>query len=178
MDLLIILQIITIVIALLSVLINYLLTIRENGKKNFLSYTTNHRLKSLLTVREKVAIILNLTNPITIAEIKKEKEKGYIKNLLQKLLDLEMILKRIYTEEEELLILANQLCILAIEFYEKDDKSLINQISLKSNEFKSQFSIYDTTDWEFIKAQSKGKFFDNEEFVTFYDRYRKQFLNK
>lgn len=176
MDTIIILQIVTIVISVISIFINYSLTVRENSKNNFLNYTTNHRLSTLLTVREKVATIINLTTPITIIKIKEENEKGYIKELLQNLCEFEMILKKIYTEEEELLSMANQLCHLAIKFYDEDDKLLINQIELISNKFKYLFSIYDTADWEFIKAQTRGKFFDNEEFLDFYNTYKNKFL--
>lgn len=65
---------------------------------------------------------------------------------------------------------------LATEYFQKRaDIELINSITEKTNKLKYLYSIYETTDWEFIKKQTYGKPMDNEEFLKTYEKYKLKF---
>lgn len=178
MDIMIILQIITIAISVLSMGLALITTLRENSKNNFLKYTTQQRLKDMCDVRRIIANIITLSSPLSIREVIAGKEKSYIRTLIQASSELEMIFKSIYEEEQEIILLVGQLVAKAILFYKSNDVNVGKEIENDIIELKNLFSIYDTANWEFIKAQTKGKFSDNNEFLILYDKYMKAFSKK
>jgi light-regulated signal transduction histidine kinase (bacteriophytochrome) len=177
MDPIIILQFITIALSVISIFTNTYITINENRKRNFLELTTKHRLANMLDTRKKVATILTLTAPLTIMEIKRNADTTYIRNILQVSLEFELIFKVIYEEEHEIMLIAQNLVRNAVKFYENNIPDIGKLIEEDRNKLKILFSIYDTTDWEFIKEQTKGKLFDNKEWLKKYEEYKDKFIS-
>lgn len=176
MDIVIVLQVITVIISITSIVINVILTVKQNSIKHFLNYTTNFRINTLLKVHTKMITLLNLINPVIINSYSDTDKKDYLRGLYDASLEIELIYKEIYSEEFEMVILIRELTDLATEYFQKRaDIELINSITEKTNKLKYLYSIYETTDWEFIKKQTYGKPMDNEEFLKTYEKYKLKF---
>lgn len=95
MDIMITLQIITVVISISSIIINVILTIKENSIKHFLNYTTNFRINTLLNVRANMITLLNLTNPLIINSYPVSDRKIYLRELYDSSLEIELALYKL-----------------------------------------------------------------------------------
>lgn len=176
MDIVIVLQVITMIISVSSIVINVILTVKENSKKHFLNYTTNFRINTLLNVRTKMIALLNLTNPVIINSYSNADKKDYLRELYDASMEIELIYKEIYSEEFEMVILIKKLTGLATEYFQnRSDIELIDSIREVTSKLKYLYSIYETTDWEFIKKQTYGKPMDNKEFLETYEKYKSEF---
>lgn len=176
MDIVIVLQVITVIVSVSSIVISVILTVKENSVKHFLNYTTNFRINTLLKVRTKMITLLNLTNPVIINSYSDADKKDYLRELYDASLEIELIYKEIYSEEFEMVILIRELTVLATEYFQnRGDIELINSIRETTNKLKYLYSIYETTDWEFIKKQTYGKPMDNKEFLETYEKYKVKF---
>ena len=100
MDIVIILQIITMGISLFTLIFNAVITINENRKKNYLDLTTAYRIQVLTKTRELMSNIVTLANPMVCRNAVSNKE--YIKEIVKVKADLDIILKDINEEELEL----------------------------------------------------------------------------
>lgn len=170
------LQIITVVISISSIIINVILTIKENSIKHFLNFTTNFRINTLLNVRANMITLLNLTNPLIINSYPVSDKKIYLRELYDSSLEIELVFKEIYSEEFEMIVLIRDLTSLATDFFlKRDNIELINSIKDITDKLKYLYSIYETTDWEFIKKQTYGKPMDNKEFLETYALYKCKF---
>ena len=79
MDIVIVLQVITVIISITSIVINVILTVKQNSIKHFLNYTTNFRINTLLKVRTKMITLLNLINPVIINSYSDTDKKDYLR---------------------------------------------------------------------------------------------------
>ncbi len=175
MDIVIILQIITIGISLITLVSNAVITINENRKKNYLDLTTSYRIEVLTKTRELMSNIVTLANPMVCRNAAGNNE--YIKELVKIKTDLDIILKDINEEELELKKLVGDIVGDVYNYLNNPDLEKEEYINHKLEKLLYLYSIYDSADWKFIKMQSTGKIFDNKEWLEFYEHYKNKFPN-
>ncbi len=91
---------------------------------------------------------------------------------------IEVVFKNIYSQEKTFIDKANSL-VGALSDYLNDKTDITLQNLLQNrNEFYKIYSIYDLSDWRFIKAQSIGKEIDSEDFDRIYENTEKTFNEK
>ncbi len=80
--------------------------------------------------------LLSLTNPVIINSYSDSDKKNYLRELYDSSLEIELIYKKIYSEEFEMVILIRELTGLATEYFEnRDNIELINSIKEITNKF-------------------------------------------
>ena len=174
MNSLLILQVFTIFISFATLVVNIYLTKYENKKRNFLQYTTKHRVNEIIHLRNIVSTILTLTSP-EIIQHNKDYNYSCIQKLINSAYNLSMIFKIIYDEEREILLLINSMVINSIKLYRNDDVSIVEKLNADSKRLLHLYTAYDTANWEFIKGQSKGYLWDDNEFLRYYNKYKPKF---
>lgn len=176
MNIVVALQIVTVIISVFSIIINVFLTIRENNVKHFLHYTTGFRINNLINVRKKMISLLNLTNPIIIDSYGMDEYKDYLTAVFDSSTEIELIFKDIYEEELEMVRLIRNLVNLSQQYFTNRTNDVLKRSIIDiRNKLKYLYSIYETTDWEFIKKQTRGHIMDNKEFLETYDVYKHKF---
>lgn len=178
MSIVVILQILTVIISISSIIVNVKLTKSENSIKHFLHYTTKFRINNLLNVRMKMVSLLNCSNPVIIESYSADELKGFLKEIYDSSTEIELIFKKIYSEEQEMMTLIRRLVDLSVRYFtDRDNASLKQSIYGVREELMYLYSIYETSDWEFIKKQTYGRTMDNEEFIETYNKYKQEFEN-
>lgn len=175
MDIVIILQIITMGISLFTLIFNAVITINENRKKNYLDLTTAYRIQVLTKTRELMSNIVTLANPMVCRNAVGNKE--YIKEIVKVKADLDIILKDTNEEELESKNLVGDIVRDVYIFFNDPNLEKEEMINCKLRRLLYLYSIYDSADWKFIKMQSTGKIFDNKEWLEFYEHYKNKFPN-
>lgn len=173
MDIVIILQIVNIGVLLFTLFINIIVTINENRKKNYLDSTTSYRIKVMTETRELMSDFIVLSTPLVIRHVNNNNE--YIKEIVKIKADLDIILKDINKEELELKKLVEEIVDDAYKYLNNNDIEKEETINNKIKKLLYLYSIYDSTDWKFIKKQSTGKIFDNKEWLKIYEHYKSKF---
>ena len=164
-----ILQVLTIVVSVSSLVFTLLSSIRENNKKNYIKVVTEQRLKNKSIVRENTKNLLAYSNPHTIQLLTADT----MLKCAESAAAIETVLKALYSEDNEVLISVNNLV-----------SEIAKQVSDGNNEqaliaarerLTREFSIYDLADWRFIKQQANGRKSDSDEFDEIYRKTRQDY---
>lgn len=170
MDLVVlILQIVTILVSVGSLLFNLLTTVKENRKKNYIKVVTEQRLKNKAIIRDNVKTLLEWSNEYAIDLF----DEVALKQCLQSVSALETVLKSVYPEDCNLLNSANELLKSLSQSYLKCGSG--DSVALARQNLLKEYSIYDLADWKFIKNQSYGTKIDSDEFDKLYKAVRTEF---
>ena len=164
-----ILQIVTIIVSVSTLVFNLVSTRLENSKKNYIKVVTEQRLKNKSIVRENVTNLLAYSNIQTLCFLNEESLKKSVLSAAA----IETVLKDVYPEDNCVLIASNNLIA-----------EMAKQINVGNNEqavssarekLLYEFSVYDLADWRFIKKQANGKKFDGNDFDEIYLNTRKEY---
>ena len=161
-----ILQIVTILVSISSLIFNLLSNARENNKKNYIQVVTEQRLKNKSIVRENIKNMLAYSNPHTLNFVNSET----VKKIAESSAAIETVLKGLYPEDNMVLTSANNL-VSEIAKQVSDGNNEQGVITAREK-LLYEFSVYDLADWRFIKQQSSGKKSDSAEFDKIYRKTR------
>ena len=167
-----ILQIVTISVSVVSLTLNLLSTMRENNKKNYLKVVTEQRIKNKTIVRENIKNLLAYSNAHSLNVLTDET----IKKSAESAAGIETVLKDVYPEDKRVLSAVNNLVCEMAKHVDSGENE--QAIANAREEVLREFSIYDLADWKFIKLQANGKKTDSEEFDKIYGDIREQYSKK
>ena len=164
-----VLQIVTILVSVSSLAFNLITTKSENNKKNYLKVVTEQRLKNKAIVRESVTNLLAYSNTQTLCFLNKDTLTKSVESAAA----IETVLKDMYPEDSCVLVAANNL----VAEMAKQISSGNNEqaVSVSREKLLYEFSVYDLSDWRFIKKQATGKKIDANEFDEIYRNTRKDY---
>ncbi|MCH5142437.1 MAG: hypothetical protein J1G07_01815 [Clostridiales bacterium] len=164
-----ILQIVTILVSVSSLVFNLLSARLENNKKNYIKVVTEQRLKNKSIVRESVKILLAYSNIQTLNLLNEE----ILSKSVESAAAIETVLKDIYPEDNRVLIATNNL----IDEMAKQINAGNNEqaVLIAREKLQYEFSVYDLADWRFIKKQSNGKKIDGNDFDEIYRNTRNEY---
>ena len=165
-----ILQIVTITISVTSIVVNILLTRKENMKKHYLEIVTKQRIANKEAVRNAGTILLQMSNEAVLPYLDEHK----LFDCSKANATISSVLKVLYKEDKEVLDASNSLLMSLRQYLElnKKDSSEV----LKNRElFLKCLSIYDLADWRFIKSQSSGNTKNSQDFDKIYEDVKKNY---
>ena len=166
-----ILQIVTILVSISSLVFNLVSAIRENNKKNYIKVVTEQRLKNKIIVRENVKDLLAYTNTHTLGLLTDET----LKKCAESEASIETVLKNLYPEDNAVI---NSVHNLILEIAKQiTDGNNEQALGIAREKLLMEFSIYDLADWRFIKQQANGKKTDSEDFDKIYRKVSEQYNN-
>ena len=158
-----ILQIITIVISIYSIVTTFVLTTRENKKKHYLEIVTHQRLKNKTVVQNNAITLLTYSDENTVDLLNEER----IVKCAEAVSAISAVLKKSYKEDLSVINSAEEL-LKAIKTKQKEE------ILAKREIFYKSYSTYDLADWRFIKSQASGLKKDSKEFNDIYEETNNQ----
>lgn len=161
-----ILQIVTIVVSVMSIGINSFIIIFQSRKKNYLDFVTRQRQSNMLQLRETAAVVLSLAAPESVETFRKSGDASFVPKLLKSAFDIELLLKRCYKPEAELLEEQKKLVDGAIAFFGGAENLYAGAMA----KYKYLVSVYDHADWRFLKKQVSGKAIDSDEYFRIYKK--------
>ena len=150
MEIVYILQIVTICITALTLVINVLITVLTNKQKNYNEIITNSRLEFMLRNRDNATRFIAEAKNIVLNP-KWRNNVLDLKPLYTHFEQICMALKPYNTIDEEIIAAGNRI----IELTEQAvlSKSLNEELPETIKEFARLVNIYDDADWKFIKQQ-------------------------
>ena len=165
-----ILQVITILISVSSLIFNLVVTTRENNKKQYVKVVTNQRLNNKSIIRDNVKVLLSNSNTFALALL----DEQALKQCIASVAAVETVLKPVYKEDNALLGAMNELIKeLHVHLDNKNNEECVQ--AARQNLF-NEYSVYDLADWRFIKKQAHGNHYDSDDFEKIYVATRKEFL--
>lgn len=162
-----VLQIVTILVSITSLLISFISTFVENKKKNYIKVVTEQRLKNKETVRKSVSDLLCASHPCILSQF----DESSLKNCCAYASEIESVLKRFYKEDAAVL---NAVDLLLASLQQWSQKAIPqDKVERARKTLLYEYSVYDYSDWQFIKSQSNGKQFGSNDFDTIYAQSKK-----
>ena len=172
MDIVIILQIITIAISVISMVLGIVNVISENNKARYLEIVTTNRIANKKKVQDAASRILTVTQEALLSE----SNMAAVKEAAGALSEMSVVLKDVYPQENKLLELGRKLVSDYKAFVDhKNDAEYQNKVLQSRQEFYIAFSIYDLADWRFIKNQFSGKKASAKDFDDIYEDTQREY---
>ncbi|MCH5165015.1 MAG: hypothetical protein J1G01_01270 [Clostridiales bacterium] len=165
-----ILQVVTILISVSSLVFNLIITTRENNKKQYVKVVTAQRLSNKEIIRDNVRILLSNSNAYALRLF----DEQTLKQCVTSAAAIETVLKTIYNEDNAVLVAVNEL-IKELAAYLDSENNAESVQSARQNLF-NEYSVYDLSDWRFIKKQAHGNSYDSADFIQIYDATRKEYF--
>lgn len=157
-----VLQIVTILVSVTSLVVSFVSTLVENNKKNYIKVVTEQRLKNKESLRKGVSEILCLSHPCVLSAFDEES----MKKCCACASEIESVLKRFYKEDATVLNAVDGL--LDSLRQRLNGANSIDAVTEKRKQLLYGYSVYDFSDWQFIKSQANGKRFESGDFDTIY----------
>lgn len=159
-----ILQIVTIVVSVISMVLGVLNTLRENRRTHYIEIVTAQRLRNKEKIQQAAKTIMQYTDSAVISQ----SDANCVLMCAEAAAEISVVLKNIYPEENYLIKQA-EVVVSELNKYlnsvTKEEKDLMEARA----EFYKQFSIYDLSDWKFIKSQAYGDATDSDDFDKIYN---------
>lgn len=165
----IVLQVLTIAISVVSMILTVVNTVRENGKKNYIKVVTAQRLENKRCVRDSAQTLLELTHEAALEHA----DSNTVQECISSLTKIMVILKEVYAQEHEMIGCGEKLISSLKAYIEKTGTK--DDVAAARARFYELFSIYDFADWEFIKLQSRGKHRDSRDFDIVYGEIKQMY---
>jgi predicted GNAT family N-acyltransferase len=170
-----VLQIITVVFSVISVIVNVLISNSQLYKQNFIKVETE-QWKELY---KKNLLALSKVYALTSPDIANDEVQASIKEALYYSAELKFTLKEIYYEEAELISVMEDIIKLSIQNLKSSSKKTCRELKMAREKFYFLGTIYDKANLEFILSQAKGRRFNSLDFIKIYNRVRRRFeLNR
>lgn len=167
----IVLQVVTILVSITSLVVNFISTMQENKKKNYIKIVTEQRLKNKTIVRDNVATLLSYAGEYYFSNFDKE----YFRDCCKCASNIETVLKRFYKEDIALLNSVENLLQAFKVLLETGDST---NVESERKNLLYEFSLYDLADWQFIKVQSSGSTYDSDDFDDIYSKLKNKYPQK
>ena len=169
----IIVWIISLISICLPLWINYL----ENKKNRYTRIITAQTLSNFLFVRENSSLLATLTKPEVIAEAKLRGDTEYKFKVIHAMCNIEVQLKYCFPQECYIIALIRKLCKLSIEYYDSPSDEAEKQLRKIGDIFYKKISVYDYSDWKYIKEQAREKAYtkDSPEFFDIHEEQIRKF---
>ena len=164
-----VLQIVTILVSITSLVVGFVSSFVENKKTHYIKVVTDQRLKNKELVRKSISALLCESHPCILSQF----NETSLKSCCAYAADIESVLKRFYKEDVTVLKTVDRLL-----------DSLRNRLlkSISAEEVEQarkallyEYSVYDFSDWQFIKSQSSGKQRGSDDFDMIYAQTKKDF---
>ena len=172
-----ILQIITIVVSVFSVISTVVVNLITNKSNNVSNIVANQRLSFLQEYRKKSSLLLALCSPSILAE----KKNDYLeRQIILTSYELKNIFKGCYEEERVILNKIDAVVNIAMRFRKNPENTELQAILEQANaELFQVINVYDLAYWRFIIDQSSGKKYKVDDFDKYYvDAERRYGLKK
>lgn len=171
----VLIQIIASSVSLTGIVLGFVFTWIENKRSRYIEIITNQTIKNMLFLRENAAMFSVLTRPEIIKGDGND-IKNYKFQLMQASVNIEAIMKYRFDKERDMINLVRRLTKLCLAYYEKSSDELSQEIKLLNNEFYMSMTVYDYSDWQYIKAQAKTRpYKDFPDYDIIYDNQKKLF---
>ncbi len=165
-----ILQIITILISVSSLVLNLIITTHKNNKQQYVKVVTAQRLNNKEIVRDNVKVLISSSNACALKML----DDQILKQCIMSEAAIETVLKSFYKEDNSLLSAVQELVKALSEYLNGNGNS--DSIESARQKLSNEFSIYDLSDWRFIKKQAHGNSYDSADFDKIYEATRKELL--
>jgi hypothetical protein len=166
----ILIAIITNCIAIITLTTNIILTIFEKRKERNANIITKFTMDNMVLVRSSASKISVYTNPYCIKEAVDSGNKNYKHNLLMQVMHIEYVMKHIYKQEVEIIESLRRLTNIAFKYYDTLNEELTISLFKQEKEFRYLISLYDYSDWLYVKSQAVSG--NRKDFNDFDDIYR------
>lgn len=163
------LQILTILVSVASLIISFVSSLQENKKKNYIKVVTEQRLKNKEIVRDNVSKLLSASHYCNLMNL----DYNSLKSCCQNASNVETVLKRFYNEDLSLLKAIDELLLSLQKWLEKDTS--LSKVEEVRTRLLYEFSVYDYSDWNFIKTQYAGNHLDSEVFDEIYSKTKQSY---
>lgn len=168
-------QIIASSASLIGIILGFVVTWLQNKRSRYIEIITNQTIKNMLFLRENAAMFSALTRPEIIKDDGND-IRNYKFQLMQASVNIEAIMKYRFDKERYIINLVRKLTKLCLNYYEEPSDELSQEIKLLNNEFYTLMTVYDYSDWQYIKAQAKTRpYKDFPDFDIIYDKQKKLF---
>lgn len=128
-------------------------------------------------VRNNAVLFLTLSDPNVIVSMRNNKD--YIQRLMNCRYSLLAHFKIIVHQEEELIDCINEICERAIVYYYESSTTEDKQLRQLNKKFYYLFSIYDYSDWRYLKAHVRNiAIQDISDWDLLYQEQKKEFEKK
>ena len=164
-----VLQIVTILVSITSLVISFVSSLVENKKKHYIKVVTEQRLKNKELVRNSISNLLCDSHPCVLSQF----NETSLKNCCAHASDVESVLKRFYKEDFAVLKATDQLLDSLQQWLQKAIPA--KTVEQARKDLLYEYSIYDFSDWQFIKSQSSGKQYGSDDFDMIYAKSKKDF---
>ena len=164
-----ILQIVTIMVSITSLIVSFVSSLVENKKKHYIKVVTEQRLRNKELVRKNISNLLCDSHPCVLSQF----NETSLKNCCAYASDVESVLKRFYKEDASVLKAIDQLLDLLEQWLKKSISA--EAVDEARKVLLYEYSIYDFSDWQFIKYQSSGKQYGSDDFNMIYAKSKKDF---
>lgn len=160
-----------------GIVLGFVFTWMENKRSRYIEIITNQTIKNMLFLRENVALFSALIQPEIIKGAKKD-IKNYKFQLVHAATNIETIMKYRFDKEREMINIVRELTKLCLSYYDKQTNEVKKEILFLKEKFYVLMSIYDYSDWQYIKAQARTRpYKEFPDFDKIYDRQKELFDN-
>ncbi len=179
MNTLIILQIVTIVLSLVTLLSSYLIKIVETKKDNRSEVFSSKLVNNLHVLRESMNKILTICNPATLKEAKVAAKKGLyvIKYPTAEMAGCIGTIKSIffpfYPQENNFIVSLETLYYVMVKYNKKPTKENEEILKRQVRHTYLEFAIYDRSMWEAVISQMTKSNFSSFTFDQYYEELSK-----
>lgn len=172
MEVVYILQIITIAVSIVSVVSSVIVSVKTNKTQNIAKIVANQRLIFLQQYREKSSLLLTLCSPEIISGAQ---DGSFERELLQTSYELKSIFKACYKQESELLRLIDTVVENAFLFKKTNSAEDKDRLNEAIKQLFRLINIYDVAYWRFIIDQTSGKNYKIDNFDSYFYEAEKTF---
>lgn len=152
-------------------------TVENNRLHDYHEILTKETRANNLYVRNNVVNLLTLSSPSVIISLKDDKE--YVRKIVNCKHKLLAHFKIIIPQEVDLINCIDELCKHSIRYYYKSSDEDCEKLCLLGQKLYYLFSLYDYSDWRYIKAHVKNfSIQDISDWKVIYEKYKNDFENK
>lgn len=166
MDIIIILQIITIVVSIIALLINSYITVETNKANQISEVVAKQRITFLEKIRSSYAKINTICNPIILKNSNKNK---IVKEIIFEISSLSILFRKNFDIDKRLVDKLDAIQEASFQYIEVQND--VNSATLLEllKEFSGMVTLYDLAYWQYIINQANGRNYDGESFDDIYD---------
>jgi len=165
------------VVAIIALFISNMIVIFENKKNRYTSIISKQTLENMLMLRENASTILSYSHPEVIDAHRQKSDPTFKTDIVKASYNIEIELKAPLEMERVLMNSVRSLVSVAIQYYENKSDALYNELNRRSRSFSNLISVYDYSNWLYIKSQSSGKRKEFIDFDTIYQNQVREFLS-
>lgn len=171
MDLLTIVQLLTLVVSLLSIIITAIIAIRTSKSQNIANTIATQRIRFMEQYRQLTSTLLTLCSPIILNSNQLD-----IREILQTAYSLKGILRTCYEEERMIVNSVNSLLNSSFEFINNPNNPKLEEaVNNDISHIIQLIETYDLAYWEFIIDQATGLHFKVDDFEVYYSNAEQRF---